>query len=126
MKMKVALFLLLIAVITMGMVAPTAQADTARVNIKGPSFGVSYTVQIWQNGVLKAQQTGITLPLGCRLLSYTVPSGCGYIANAWVEGIDVESHTWPSKCVSGTTHLGCLQFGYDGEPQPWSGPCPCL
>ncbi len=123
MKTKVVLLLLLAAFFIAGEVTP-ALADTAQVTLRGPT-SVSYTVQIWQNGQKMAEDTNVSLPFGYRTISFTgLSSGCGYIANAWVNGIGVESHTWPSKCVSGTTHLGCLQFGYDGEPEPWSGSCP--
>jgi len=99
-------------------------ADTAQVTLRGPTL-VSYTVQIWQNGVLRAQKTDVTLLFGYNTIPfYNLPSGCGYIANVWMNGVGIESHTWPSKCVSGTTHLGCLQFNMAGEPEPWSGSCP--
>jgi hypothetical protein len=124
MKLKNLCVLLLIAVIAIGAIASIAQADTARVKLKGPSWGVTYTIQIRQNGVLRAQQTGIILTTGLWTYSYTVPSGCGYIADVWMEGVGVHSNTWPSKCVSGTTHLGCLQFNNAGEPEPWTGNCP--
>ncbi|MFA6198052.1 MAG: hypothetical protein WC734_02730 [Patescibacteria group bacterium] len=125
MKLKNLCVLLLFAVIAIGVVASVAQADTARVAIKGPSYGVSYTVQPWQNGVLRAQNTNVTLVNGYRnVIFYNIPPGCGYIGNAWLNGVGIESHTWPSKCVSGTTQLGCLQFNGAGEPEPWSGSCP--
>jgi hypothetical protein len=115
---------LVIVLIMIGWSASQTQAATAQVTIRG-SWLASYTVQIWQNGVLRAQNTGITLPLGYRIVSFSnLPSGCGYIANVWVNGVGIQSHTWPSKCVSGTTHLGCLQFNMAGEPEPWSGNCP--
>lgn len=124
-KSKCTGLLLFLAVIFIAGAVTTALADTASVTIRGPWYGVSYTVQFWQNGVLRHQKTDLTLPVGYRTYSvYGLPSGCGYIANVWVNGVGEESHTWPAKCVSGTTHLGCLQFDMSGSPEPWSGSCP--
>ena len=97
---------------------------TAQVTIRG-SWLMSYTVQIIQNSTVRAQNTNVTLPLGYRTISFSgLPTGCGYIAKVWANGIGVQSNTWPSKCLSGTTHLGCLQFDMAGDPEPWSGSCP--
>lgn len=116
---------LLLAVLVIAGSAGTALADTAKVTIRGPSYGTTYTVQFWQNGVLRHQKTDLTLPGGYRTYSVSgLPGGCGYIANVWLNGVGEESHTWPSKCVSGTTHLGCLEFNIAGEPSPWQGGCP--
>ncbi len=116
--------LLAFALIVTAWSASPAMADTAQMSLKGPT-SFTYTVQFIQNGVVRWQNTSVTLPLGYRIISVSgLPSGCNYIAKAWVNGVGTQSNTWPSKCVSGTTHLGCLQFGYDGEPQPWTGNCP--
>jgi len=59
------------------------------------------------------------LPLGKPLISVSgLPVGCGYTANVRVNGVGVQPHTWPSKRISGTTHLGCLQFDTAGRPDP--------
>lgn len=96
---------------------------TAQVSIKGPK-NLSYTVQFKQGNTVVWQSAPFTMPLGKRVISGTVTAGYNYTANAWVNGIGVQSHTWPSQCVSGTTHLGCLQFDTAGDPTPWTGSCP--
>jgi hypothetical protein len=121
--MNIALLLVFALIVTAWSVSP-AMADTVQMSLKGPT-SFTYTVQFIQNGVVRWQNTNVTLAGGYKFISISgLPSGCGYIANAWVNQIGTQSHTWPSKCVSGTRHLGCLQFGYDGEPQPWIGNCP--
>ncbi len=85
----------------------------------------SFTVEIWQNGIKRATRQVSLGYTGYKTeYFYGMPTGCGYIANAWQNGIGIESHTWPSKCVSGSTHLGCLQFNTAGVPVPWQGSCP--
>ncbi len=123
MRTKVLSLLLIAASFIVGMTTPTL-ADTAQVTIQGPSVWGPYTVQFIQNGVVKWQDTNVTLPGNYRTISATVPSGCGYIANVWLNSVGTQSHTWPTKCVSGTTHLGCLRFNSGGEPSPWQGSCP--
>ncbi|MFA6272188.1 MAG: hypothetical protein WC693_03705 [Patescibacteria group bacterium] len=93
--------------------------------VRGPS-SFTYTVQIIQGSTVRWQNTMVTLPLGQRLISVSgLPSGSGYIAKAWVNDIDIQSNTWPSKTLGdGTTHLGCLAFDYTGSPTPWIGSCP--
>lgn len=122
-KFRNLFILLILALIVIACTVTAVLADTAQVTVKGSSF-FSYTVQLWRNGVLIAQQTNFTTPAGVRTKTWTgVPAGYGYIANVYVNGVGVESHTWPSKYVSGTTLLGCLQFNMAGEPTPWTGDC---
>jgi hypothetical protein len=117
------ILLLILTLIVITWAAIPALADSAQVTVKGSSF-LSYTVQLLRNGTLIAQDNSFTLPGGVRTKTWTgVQSGCGYTANVFVNGVGVQSHTWPSKCVSGTTLLGCLQFNMAGEPTPWTGVC---
>lgn len=103
---------------------PAALATAiAQVTIKGPWY-LSFIVQFKQGNTVVWQSAPFTMPLGKKVVSGTVPAGCNYTANAWVNGIGVESHTWPAQCVSGTYHLGCLQFDTAGDPTPWQGNCP--
>jgi len=98
---------------------------TATFAVRGPSNLGYYTMQIWQNGVLRWQNTSVTLGGNYKFVSISgLPAGCGYIANVWINAVGTQSHTWPSKCISGTTHLGCLEFNSAGEPSPWQGSCP--
>jgi hypothetical protein len=123
-KLKSVVLLSVLALLLAAWSAVPASADTVKMSLKGPT-SVTYTVQFIQNGVVRWQNTSVTLIGGYKLISISgLPSGCQYIANAWINSVGSQSHTWPPKCVSGSTHLGCLQFGYDGEPQPWTGPCP--
>jgi hypothetical protein len=98
---------------------------TATFSVRGPSNLGYWTFQVQQNGYVWWQSTTMTLPGGYRYVSISgLPAGCGYIANVWNNFVGIQSHTWPSKCISGSTHLGCLQFNSVGEPSPWQGSCP--
>ncbi len=97
----------------------------AQVTLRGPTVWGTYTVQIIQNGVVRWQNTNVILYGGYRTITvYGLPDGCGYIGKAWINAVGSQSNTWPSKCISGTTHLGCLEFNMGGEPSPWQGSCP--
>lgn len=123
MTIKGILMFLMLALAVTGWGAKPALAASAQVTVKGSSL-YSYTVELWQNGNLIARKTDFTTPAGVKTMTWNgVSSGCGYIANVYVNGIGVQSHTWPSKCVNGTTLLGCLAFNIAGEPTPWIGDC---
>ncbi|MFA6524860.1 MAG: hypothetical protein WCT33_01160 [Patescibacteria group bacterium] len=121
---SVILLFVLVVMVSIGSVS-VAHAGTAQVTVRGPS-SFTYTVQIIQGSTVRWQNTMVTLPLGQRLISVSgLPSGSGYIGKAWVNDINIQSNTWPSKTLGGgTTHLGCLAFDYTGSPTPWIGSCP--
>ncbi len=122
-NIKQTLVILTIALVFTICIAGFAEAGSASVTVKGPSL-FSYTVQLIRNGQVIAQNTNFTIPAGVRTMTWTnVPNGCDYYANVWVNGIGAQSHTWPSKCVSGSTLLGCLAFNIAGDPTPWTGTC---
>lgn len=122
-RFKNLLILSLFAVIVCAWFATPALADSAQVTVKGSSY-YSYTVELWRNGNLISRKTDFVTPGGVKTMKWTgVSAGCGYIANVYVNGYGVQSHTWPSQCVSGTTLLGCLQFNLMGDPVPWTGDC---
>lgn len=123
-KFKSLMLLMILSIALVSWAVTPASAGTAQVTVRGPTVWGPYTIQFIQNGVVRHQNTSYVLIGGYRTYSATVPDGGGYIANVWLNSVGTQSHTWPTKSVSGTTHLGCLQFNVGGEPEPWSGSCP--
>lgn len=98
---------------------------TATFSVRGPTNLGYWTMQIIQNSTVRWQNTAVVMGSNYKFVSISgLPVGCGYIAKVWNNFAGIQSNTWPSKCISGTTHLGCLEFNDAGEPSPWQGSCP--
>jgi hypothetical protein len=104
----------------------TSIASAANVVVTIAGTRGAYTVQFFRNGAVY-RTCHVTNQLGTvNFMLQGMPDYSSCYAKATFDLFPTPSNTWPPKYgVTGTVHLGCLNFD-SGTPIPWSGACPPL